>query len=50
MKVKRLRDSRGFVGRRYGRFRVRDIRGRNVMVMSMSYVMFMYKVYCGDDG
>ena len=32
MKVKRLRDSRGFVGRRYGRFRVRDIRGRNVVV------------------
>jgi hypothetical protein len=32
MKVKRLRDLRGFVGRRYGRFRVRDIRGRNVMV------------------
>jgi hypothetical protein len=22
----------GFVGRRYGRFRVRDIRGRNVVV------------------
>ena len=32
MKVKRLRDLRGFVGKRYGRFRVRDIRGRNVMV------------------
>ena len=32
MKVKRLRDSRGFVRRRYGRFRVRDIRGRNVVV------------------
>ncbi len=32
MKVKRLRDLRVFGGRRYGRFRVRDIRGRNVMV------------------
>jgi len=32
MKVKRLRDLRGFIGRRYGRFRVRDMRGRNVMV------------------
>ena len=32
MKVKRLRDLKGFFGRRYGRFRVRDIRGRNVMV------------------
>ena len=32
MKVKRLKDLRGFVGRRYGRFRVRDIRGRNVVV------------------
>jgi hypothetical protein len=32
MKVKRLRDLRVFVGRRYGRFRVRDIRGRNVVV------------------
>jgi hypothetical protein len=27
MKVKRLRDLRGFVGRRYGRFRVRDVIG-----------------------
>jgi len=35
MKVKRLRDLRGFVGRRYGRFRVRDIRGRNVMVKEL---------------
>ena len=35
MKVKRLRDLKGFVGRRYGRFRVRDIRGRNVMVKGL---------------
>jgi hypothetical protein len=39
MKVKRLRDSRGFVGRRYGRFRVRDIRGRNVMVNELRDVL-----------
>jgi hypothetical protein len=26
--VKRLRDLRGFVGRRYGRFRVKDVRGK----------------------
>ena len=35
MKVKRLRDLGGFVGRRYGRFRVRDIIGRNVMVQGL---------------
>ena len=35
MKVKRLRDLRDFVGRRYERFRVRDIRGRNVMVKEL---------------
>jgi hypothetical protein len=38
MKVKRLRDLthlRGFVGRRYGRFSVRDIRVRNVMVVEL---------------
>jgi hypothetical protein len=40
--VKRLGDLKGFVGRRYGRFRVRDIRGRNVMVNE--YTMFMSKV------
>ncbi len=32
MKVKRLGDLRGFIGRKYERFRVRDIRGRNVMI------------------
>ena len=38
----RLGDLKGFVERRYERFRVRDIRGRNVMVNE--YTMFMYKV------
>ena len=36
MKVKRLGDLGGFIGRRYGRFRVRDIRGRNVMINELT--------------
>jgi hypothetical protein len=31
----KLGDLNGFVGRRCGRFRVRDIRGRNVMVKEL---------------
>ena len=40
----KLGDLNGFVGRRSGRFRVRHIRGRNVMVNWLHDVYAMYKV------
>ena len=40
----KLGDLNGFVGRRCGRFRVRQIRGRNVMVNELHDVYVMYKV------
>ena len=48
MKVKRLGDLKGFVGRRHGRFRVRDIRGRNVMVNELHDVQSIVEMT--DEG
>ncbi len=50
MKVKRLGDLTGFIGRRYGRFRVRDIRGRNVMVNELHDVHVQSIVEITDEG
>ncbi len=48
--MKRLGDLKGFVGRRYGRFRVRDIRGRNVMVNELHDVHVQSIVEITDEG